>query len=298
MTQFVAVVRNKSITKAAEELFVAQPAISATIKKMESELGMNLLHYENKQLYLTPEGEQVYKIITEILSAYLQLENFSDTKKTIKDQASTGKKSFAYYAAPSIHDYVTPRLQLFDLFPNMLFSTYNCNNLDNFFALSQNQENVFGIFFIPDPILRSLPVIFPGFSFETITTLPAMLLTSYKNTSPIAKKKEISLKELEDLPLIRCLGSDFAINESLSECHLSYCIETSSAKYVDTILDKRPNFFVIGTNIFSLSKKQNSISIPISDAPLINLIFISKQQEENQDIFSRLLQTLRSIYTH
>ena len=33
MLQYATVVRNKSITKAAEQLFVAQPAISSTIKK-------------------------------------------------------------------------------------------------------------------------------------------------------------------------------------------------------------------------------------------------------------------------
>lgn len=52
MTQFVTVVRNHSITKAAEELFIAQPAISATIKKIEKELSVDLFTYENKQMHL------------------------------------------------------------------------------------------------------------------------------------------------------------------------------------------------------------------------------------------------------
>ena len=36
MLQYATVVRNKSITKAAEQLFGAQPAISSTIKKIEN----------------------------------------------------------------------------------------------------------------------------------------------------------------------------------------------------------------------------------------------------------------------
>ena len=86
MAQFVSVIRNKSISKAAEELFVAQPAISATIKKIEKELNIDLFTYENKQLHLTKEGEEAYKIIAEILNLYQRLDGLSTS--TIPSRAT------------------------------------------------------------------------------------------------------------------------------------------------------------------------------------------------------------------
>ena len=46
MVQSVAVVCNHSVTKAAEELFIAQPAVSSTIKKIEIELNVGLFYYK------------------------------------------------------------------------------------------------------------------------------------------------------------------------------------------------------------------------------------------------------------
>ncbi len=58
---FSAVVRLNSFTKAAEECFISQSAISQQIKALEAELGVTLLIRENRKFTLTPAGEYLYK---------------------------------------------------------------------------------------------------------------------------------------------------------------------------------------------------------------------------------------------
>ena len=53
---FVKVAETKNISKAAEELFISQPAVSQSIKKLESEVGGKLFYRTNKGLVLTEEG--------------------------------------------------------------------------------------------------------------------------------------------------------------------------------------------------------------------------------------------------
>lgn len=53
---FTSVARNRSFTKAAEELFVAQSALSRQIKKLEDELGVQLLTRHAKGVALTRAG--------------------------------------------------------------------------------------------------------------------------------------------------------------------------------------------------------------------------------------------------
>ncbi|HEV3068588.1 MAG TPA: LysR family transcriptional regulator [Streptosporangiaceae bacterium] len=54
---FDAVVRHGSFTKAARRLHVAQPAVSAQIKRLEAELGATLLERTTRRVALTQAGE-------------------------------------------------------------------------------------------------------------------------------------------------------------------------------------------------------------------------------------------------
>lgn len=58
---FQAVVRCKSFSEAAEECFISQSAISQQIQALERELGVTLLHRENRRFSLTPAGEHFYR---------------------------------------------------------------------------------------------------------------------------------------------------------------------------------------------------------------------------------------------
>ena len=58
---FQAVVRCNSFTEAAEECHISQSAISQQIQALENELGVRLLHRENRKFTITPAGEHFYK---------------------------------------------------------------------------------------------------------------------------------------------------------------------------------------------------------------------------------------------
>lgn len=54
---FVTIARLRNFTRAAEELRVAQPAVSAAIRKLEEELELVLFNRQDRQVSLTAEGE-------------------------------------------------------------------------------------------------------------------------------------------------------------------------------------------------------------------------------------------------
>ena len=55
---FLAVQETGSFTKASEKMFVTQPALSAAVKTLEQELGVELLRRSHKQVTLTPAGRR------------------------------------------------------------------------------------------------------------------------------------------------------------------------------------------------------------------------------------------------
>ena len=67
---FCAATRLHSITQAAAELYVTQPAISTAIKELEKEFSISLFTRTKNHLSLTKEGEVFYQKAQKLLAEY------------------------------------------------------------------------------------------------------------------------------------------------------------------------------------------------------------------------------------
>ena len=61
MKYFISVVGCSSFTEAAEQCYISQSAISQQIRSLEKELGVELIHRENRSFTLTPAGKYFYE---------------------------------------------------------------------------------------------------------------------------------------------------------------------------------------------------------------------------------------------
>lgn len=81
---FCTATRLHSITKAAAELYVTQPAISTAIKELEKEFSINLFNRTKNRLSLTKEGEIFYQKALKLLSEYNDtMDEFHDLGKDV-----------------------------------------------------------------------------------------------------------------------------------------------------------------------------------------------------------------------
>lgn len=84
---FIAVVKHQSFTKAAHELHISQPSLTAAIKKLEHTIGYDLLHRSTKDIKITDKGIQFYHYAQQLVHQYHQTLdkmhdlNTSDTPK-------------------------------------------------------------------------------------------------------------------------------------------------------------------------------------------------------------------------
>ena len=91
LRSYIAVVDYGSFTKAAEKTYTSQPTISAHIKAMEEELGVQLIARDTKNLRVTEKGRELYDCACGILALQQRLlDKWEDEdRKTISIGVST-----------------------------------------------------------------------------------------------------------------------------------------------------------------------------------------------------------------
>lgn len=98
------VYREKSFSKAAQNLYISQPSLSARIKKAEETIGFPIFDRSTSPLQLTEVGEVYIKAMEEIFRIEQQVENQIHSLTTLKTgHLSIGASNlFAAYALPPL----------------------------------------------------------------------------------------------------------------------------------------------------------------------------------------------------
>ncbi|HLL79807.1 MAG TPA: LysR family transcriptional regulator, partial [Ktedonobacteraceae bacterium] len=82
---FVAVAHTRHFTQAAEQLSIAQPALSQQIRQLERELGISLFKRTSRQVQLTSAGEALLargeRILAEVEWARLEMQQYSGLER-------------------------------------------------------------------------------------------------------------------------------------------------------------------------------------------------------------------------
>lgn len=101
---FIKVVETGSVSRAAEELCVAQPSVSQTIKELENYYDAHLFNREGKKLTLTIEGEALLAKAKEVVYSFSEFEDLA-TKAAFSPTINIGATmTFGTFALPHILD--------------------------------------------------------------------------------------------------------------------------------------------------------------------------------------------------
>jgi len=101
METFLTVARERSFSKASAKLGISQPAVTQQIKYIEAYLEAKIIDRKKNGIRLTPEGEELYKVVTQLEKSIHSLEK--DVLKIIKKEMT-----FRLGASYTIGSYVIP----------------------------------------------------------------------------------------------------------------------------------------------------------------------------------------------
>jgi LysR family transcriptional regulator, low CO2-responsive transcriptional regulator len=100
---FESVARHLSFSRAAEELFLTQPAVSMQIKQLEDNVGLPLFEQMGKKIYLTDAGNELYHYSRAISQQLADMELALDELKGLeRGKLNISVVSTANYFAPHL----------------------------------------------------------------------------------------------------------------------------------------------------------------------------------------------------
>ncbi len=136
---FVKVCELKSITKAADELHLTQPAVSIQLKKLQEQFDIPLTEVIGRQLYVTEFGEQIFTLSETLLEG---AERINDTANLYKglftgrikiSSVSTGKYVIPYFLTRFAREHPSIDLAIDVTNKNLVVESLTRNDTD--FAL-------------------------------------------------------------------------------------------------------------------------------------------------------------------
>lgn len=179
--------RLKNITRAAQRLKVSQPNITVAIRKLETELDVQLFDRSQKQLTLTPEGSVFLKRIE------LALRNIDEAILEVNDYKQLQKGTIKIGIPPMMGAYLFPKV--FSVFrhlhPNLDVLLFEEGSLSIREKL-ESDELDFGIIIVPD----STP------NLNVLRMSRNQLMVCVSQRSSLARKEWITPRDIASSDLI------------------------------------------------------------------------------------------------
>ncbi len=184
---FLTVAENLSFSKAAEELFISQPAVTKHIKELESRLNIALFERKGNKVYLTEAGVVNYNHLKLIRDLYRELEfDIGRLNESYKGVLRIG-------ASSTISQYLIPKTiaAFYKRYPGIEVYLFNGNSFEMEQRLLENGIDVA----LVENRASQLNIQYTDFLDDEIVLVAGA-------GSVCSRRKIISLADLKELPIV------------------------------------------------------------------------------------------------
>jgi len=212
--------RTKSISRAAEKLLLSQPSVSLQIKALERELGARLFERRGPRITLTHDGQRLLELARPLVEAIDSLEeSFSSIRESAERgivNIAAGGSTIQYLLPPFVEKYTREH-------PQVDVRLHNVTGKSGLELLREGEVD-----FAIGPMLDTPPDI----TFHPLVTYEPMLITRLDH--PLAKKKQVTLKDVAAYPLIlppKNLSTHSAVESVFAEHKLAHDVKLEVGGY-------------------------------------------------------------------
>ncbi len=268
LEQLIAIEKNGTLSKAAEELNISQPALSRSVQRLEKELEVTLFTRQRNKISLNEDGQMALDYAKRII----------DTSYEMKSALITAAKARRTISIGSIAPYpmwaVTPEISR--LHPSMSIQSEMRDALKLEQGLVSDEYQI---------IITNNPT----YDKDTICVeyCEEDLYVSLPPAHPLASRKEISLSDLNGESVLQYSDIGFwsdILKEYLPDSMFLYQTDITALNE----LRKSSALPAFATNLTgNIPANEHRVLIPLTD-DAVNVIFYLKYKKNNKKMFEEI----------
>ena len=262
---FCHVVRLGSFTKAAEELCLTQPAVSAQIAKLEQRLKVRLLDRLGRRVYPTDPGRLLYSYAEQVerLSAIL-----SEAEQAVAEMEPELKGRVTVGSSPTIAIYLLPRLlgQFKREHPKVEISLAVGQTRE---VLESMVDNMYDFALVEGPGKA------PGLLFERLMDDELQLVVAPDHPWASRRSEGITMEELSQTPLIchrQGSGTQTAIEREFQRrcIQINRSMEVENNEVVKRMVEAGLGVSILSRLVIQQELERGSlVAVPVNDAAFV-----------------------------
>ena len=204
MKYSIAVADTKSMNEAARSRFITQPSLSASIKELENEIGVELFKRTNRGITVTPEGEEFLGYARQVVEQYRLIESKYIEKENVRKKFSVSMQHYSF----AVQAFVEMVRQFgMDKYEFAVHETKTYEVIEDV----KNFKSEIGILYVNDFNRKVLTKMFHEYGLEFHELLNCRIYVYMWKGHPLAKREKITLEELKEYP---CLSFEQGGNNS------------------------------------------------------------------------------------
>ena len=271
MKYAIAVADTKSMNEAARSLFITQPSLSASVKELENEIGVELFKRTNRGITVTPEGEEFLGYARQVVEQYRLIESKYIEKENVRKKFSVSMQHYSF-AVKAFVDMV----QKSDV-SEYEFAIRETKTADVISDVSAMKSEV-GVLYLSDFNRKALLKLLHSANLEFHHLIDCQAYVYLWKNHPLANEKSISYSQLAKYPCLSFEQGDkssfYLSEEILSTNEYSRTVKASDRA---TMLN-----LMVGLNGYTLCS--GIICEELNGSDYLAIPFEGDEQNQNSDM--------------
>jgi len=287
----VAIANSGTFREAAEKMYVSQPSLSISVRDLEKELGFKIFRRTSSGTFLTRRGMEFYEKAQELVKGFDVFQNQYANPEEEKDEFSIASQHYDFLP-PTI----TAFSQQYPEYKNFrIFESTTVQILDE---VAQGHSEI-GIIYLNNQNQKGIMQRVEKLGLEVIELIPFQTHIYLREGHPLAKKKELVMEDLVDLPTVR-----FTQEKDEYLYYSENFVDTSASSQMFNVTDRatlkgileRTNAYATGSGFLDSDSVNGITVIPLNDNLNNRMVYVKREEVDLSQAGTLFVEVMQEYF--